>query len=143
MNSKSKLGSAGEKSRRAFIQKIGTAAAASSLAASVSAAQQPPAQRRAAETWPEPGPLSKQPMPTMRLGKHEVGRLILGINGIGSHFSTVLGRTYREWNTPEQQVQALKHCEELGINLRVQTRDQIKKYNAEHGGKMLFATALV
>ena len=142
MKSKSKSGSTGEKSRRDFIQKIGTAAAASSLAASASAAQQPPAPRRAPETWPEPGPLSKQPMPTIRLGKHEVGRLILGINGIGSHFSTVLARTFREWNTPEQQVQVLKHCEELGINLRVQSGDQINRYNKEHGGKMLFSSSM-
>ena len=106
MKSKSRPDSAGEKSRRDFIQKIGTAAAASSVAASASTAQQPPAPRRAPESWPEPGSLSKQPMPTIRLGKHEVGRLILGINGIGSHCSTVLGRTYSEWNTPEQQVQA-------------------------------------
>ena len=140
MNSKPKLGSAGVKSRRDFIQKIGTAAAASSLAASASAAQQPPAPRRAPETWPEPGPLSKQPMPTMRLGKHQVGRLILGINGIGSHFSEVLRRTYSAWNTPEQQMKVFKHCEELGINLRIQTRDQINQYNKEHGGKLLFSS---
>ena len=80
MNSEYKPGPVDGKSRRAFIQKIGTAAAASSLAASVSAAQQPPAPpARAPETWPEPGPLSKQPMPTIRLGKHQVGRLVLGI----------------------------------------------------------------
>ena len=78
-------------------------------------------------------------MPTIRLGKHQVGRLILGINGIGSHYSEVLRRTYREWNTPEQQMQVFKHCEELGINLRIQTRDQINQYNKEYGGKMLFS----
>ena len=81
-------------------------------------------------------------MPTIRLGKHDVGRLILGINGIGSHFSEVLGRDFRAWSTPEQQVQSLKHCEELGINLRVQTRDQINQYNREHGGKMLFSSSM-
>ena len=141
MNSDSKQDLTGVKSRRAFIHKIGTAAAVSSLPASVSAAQQPPPPpRRAPETWPEPGPLSKQPMPTIRLGKHNVGRLILGINPIGSHFSEVLGREFNAWNTPERQVQALKHCEELGINLRVQTRDQILRYNKEHGGKMLFCS---
>jgi hypothetical protein len=52
----------------------------------------------------------------------------------------VLARGYREWNTPQQQVQIYKHCEELGINLRIQTRDQIVKYNAEYGGKMLFSS---
>jgi len=138
MKSKSKPGSAGEKSRRAFIHKIGTAAAASSLAASVSAAQQPPAPRRAPESWPEPGPLSKQPMPTIRLGKHEVSRLIIGTNGVGQHFSEVLRRSYNAWNTPEQQVQRYKRCEELGINCMVQAGGRIAQYNKEHGGKMLF-----
>ncbi len=143
MNSESKPGRTGRKSRRAFIQNIGAMAAASSMAANASAAQQPPASGapgRASERdfRPEPGPLSKQPMPTIRLGKHNVGRLVLGVNGIGTHFSDMLSRTYREWNTPEQQMRIFKHCEELGINLRVQTRDQINQYNKEFGGKMLF-----
>jgi hypothetical protein len=142
MNSESKPGPPRGKSRRAFIQKIGTVAAASSIAANASSAQQPPGPSRADERnfRPEPGPMSKQPMPTLRLGKHEVGRLVLGVNGIGTHFSDVLGRTYREWNTPEQQMRVFKHCEELGINLRVQTRDQINQYNKEFRGKMLFTT---
>jgi hypothetical protein len=139
MNSKSKPGSAGEKSRRAFIQKIGTAAAASSLAASASV-QQPPAPGRAPEPRVEAGPLSKQPMPTIRLGKHNVGRLMLGINGVGAHSSEVLRRTYLEWYTPGQQMLEFKRCEELGINLRIQTRDQINQYNKEFGGKMLFSS---
>jgi len=141
MKPESKPDPAGKKSRRAFIHKIGTVAAASSVAASVSAAQQPPAPpRRAPESWPEPGPLSKQPMPTIRLGKHEVGRLILGVNPVGLHFSEVLRRTHREWYTPEQEMRVFKHCEELGINLRIQTRDQINNYNAKYGGKMLFTS---
>jgi hypothetical protein len=140
MNSDSKPGPAGGKSRRDFIQKIGTAAAVSSLPAGVSAAQQPSARRRTLPSWPEPGPLSKQPMPTIRLGKHEVGRLILGINYIGSHFSEVLARGHREWNTPQQQALVYKHCEQLGINLRIQTDDEINQYNKEHGGKMLFCS---
>jgi hypothetical protein len=144
MSAGSNRGPAGKKSRRAFIQKIGTMAAASSIAANAGAAQQTPApavsSRDAERNFrPEPGPLSKQPMPTIRLGKHDVGRLVLGVNAIGTHFSDVLSRTYREWNTPEQQMRVFKHCEELGINLRVQTRDQINKYNAEFGGKMLFS----
>jgi hypothetical protein len=143
MSAESKRGPTGKKSRRSFIQKIGTMAAASGIAANAGSAQQAPTPAvpgRAEERnfRPEPGPLSKQPMPTIRLGKHEVGRLVLGVNGIGTHFSDVLGRTYREWNTPEQQMRVFKHCEDLGINLRVQTRDQINQYNKEFGGKMLF-----
>jgi len=142
MNSEFKPDPAGENSRRDFIQKIGAVAAASSVAANASAAQQPPAPGRPPEREfrAEPGPLSKQPMPKIRLGKHEVSRLVLGTNGIGTHYSTVLSRTYREWNTPQQMMQYFKHCEELGINMRIQTRDQINQYNKEFGGKMLFSS---
>jgi hypothetical protein len=87
---------------------------------------------------PQPGPLSKEPMPTIRLGKHDIGRLVLGINGIGTHYSQPLSRTYRAWNTPEQQMLSYKRCEELGINMRIQTREQINEYNKKYGGKMLF-----
>jgi len=139
MKSQSRPGPAGEKSRRAFIQRIGTAAAASSLAASVSSAQQPPPRRRAPEPYPEPGPLSKQPMPTIRLGKHNIGRLCLGINGIGTHYSNPLSRTFREWNTPEQLMKVLKHCDELGINLRIQTQNQVNDYNKQNDGHMMFS----
>jgi hypothetical protein len=144
MNSGSKPDPAGENSRRGFLQRIAAAAAASSVAANASAQQpaEPAAAARAAErnALPEPGPLSKQPMPTIRLGKHNVSRLVIGTNGIGTHYSTVLSRTFREWNTPEQQMRVFKHCEELGINMRIQTRDQINQYNKEFGGHMLFSS---
>jgi hypothetical protein len=142
MTSKSDPDPAGGKSRRAFVQKLGTVAAASSLAAGDSPAQQPSVPgagvRPENEYVPQPGPLSKQPMPTINLGKHKVGRLILGVNGIGLHYSNPLLRSYREWNTPEQQMLSFKRCEELGINMRIQTTDQINQYNAKYGGKMLF-----
>ena len=143
MNSESKPDPAGEKSRRDFIQKIGTAAAASSLAASVSAAQQAPAPATVNERdfIPQPGPLSQQPMPTIRLGKHTVSRLIIGTNQVGMHYSSPLMRAYREWNTPQQMMKYFKHCDELGINMRIQTsNDVINRYNKEYGGKMLFST---
>jgi hypothetical protein len=77
-------------------------------------------------------------MPTIRLGKYDIGRLVLGINGIGTHYSQPLSRTYREWNTTEQQMLSFKRCEELGINMRIQTREQINEYNKRFNGKMLF-----
>jgi len=140
MKSMSRPGPAGGKSRRAFIQNVGTAAAASTVAASVGAAQQPRARGRAPEPWPQAGPLANQPMPTMRLGKHTVGRLVRGTNRIGLHYSEPLRRTFAEWNTVEQEMLTFKRCEELGINLRVQTRDEINEYNAKFGGKMLFSS---
>jgi hypothetical protein len=147
MNSKSKPGSAGENSRRDFIQRIGTAAAASSLAASVSSAQQqkpvvgePGAGFRAERDFVrQPGPEAQQPMPTINLGKHKIGRLCLGINGIGSHYSDPLSRTYRQWATPDQLMKTLKHCDELGINLRIQTQNQVNDYNKQNDGHMLFS----
>jgi hypothetical protein len=140
MKSESKPGSAGEKSRRAFIQKVGTAAAASGLAAGSSFAQQRRGRSREPEAWPQAGPLANEPMPTIRLGKHDIGRLVLGINSIGSHYSEPLRRTYNAWNTPEQEMLRYKRCDELGINLRIQTRDQINEYNKKFGGKMLFSS---
>ena len=86
MNSEPKPDPAGENSRRDFIQRIGMAAVASGVAANA-AAQQPvvplPGIANERDFRPQPGPLSKQPMPTIRLGKHDVGRLVLGVNGIG------------------------------------------------------------
>ena len=148
MSAESKPGPAGENSRRDFIQKIGAVAAASTVAANISSAQQPPARvpglpgsgmADGRNFKPQPGPLSKEPMPTIRLGKHEVGRLLLGVNRVGSHFSDVLSRTWAEWNTPAQRTRVFKHCEELGINLKIQSRDEINQYNKENGGKMLFS----
>jgi len=139
MKSKTESGPTGGKSRRVFIQDIGTAAAVSTVAASASAAQQPRARGRAPEPWPQAGPLANQPMPTFRLGKYTVGRLMLGTNSIGLHYSEPLRRTFNEWNTPENQVQKYKRCEELGINWMVQAGDRIAQYNKEHGGKMLFS----
>jgi hypothetical protein len=144
MNTEAKPGPTGDDSRRKFIQKIGTAAAVSGLAASVSSAQQTTgasaANNRAGERdlIPQPGPEAQQPMPTIRLGNHTVGRLWLGINGIGTHYSQPLSRTFREWNTPAQLMKVLAHCEELGINVRIQTQNQVNQYNQEHNGKMLF-----
>jgi hypothetical protein len=115
------------------------------VAASVSSAQQPaapapgvPGIANERNFMPQPGPLSQQPMPTIRLGKHTVGRLWLGINGIGTHYSQPLSRTFREWSTPEQLMKVLGHCEELGINVRIQTQNQVNQYNQDHNGKMLF-----
>jgi hypothetical protein len=96
MKSKSKPGPAGEKARRAFIQRIGTVAAASSLVGSAGSAQQTPAsgQRPAApglpgagfpqerDFIPQPGPEAKQPMPTINLGKHQYSSLNKHFYGI-------------------------------------------------------------
>ena len=157
MNSESKPGPAGENSRRDFIQKIGSLAAATSVAAS--AAQQPPAPG-AAEPGrggpgrgapgrggpgrgggqPVPGPLSKEPMPMVSFGGKMISRLIIGSNGPGAHFSTESGQEARVWNTPEHMVEVYKHCEELGINCAEDGASRFPAYNEAHGGKIMYAT---
>jgi hypothetical protein len=140
MNSESKP-PAGENSRRDFFQKLGTLAAASSVAANAGAQQLPlpPASERGPGR-PEPGPLSKAPMPMVRFGKYEIGRLIMGVNAPGEHFSVKESADAREWLTPERILQENRHMEELGINCMEAGQGRIVEYNEKHGGKMLFAT---
>ncbi len=57
-------------------------------------------------------------LPKIRLGRHEVTRLILGsnpFNGYG-HFSMVLTRHMLEWFTPENSSRTLRMAEQSGIN---------------------------
>jgi hypothetical protein len=114
----------GESSRRDFLQKAGALAAASGLAAK--AAAQEPA------------------IPMVRFGKQMVSRLIMGTNPTDgmSHLSQMIDVEMRAWYTPDRLVQTWKHCEELGINCMEQAEGRVAKYNAEHGGKMLFCEAL-
>jgi hypothetical protein len=136
MVSNSRRGPVEGDSRRSFIQKIGTLAAASTVAANAAAGQQ----SRGTAEGPKPitpGPLAYSPMPTVRIGKYNVGRLVLGVNVPGLHFSDRLVQDARAWNTPERRVMQLKHCEELGINTMVQAGNRIAQYNADHGGRML------
>jgi hypothetical protein len=79
-------------------------------------------------------------MPTVRFGKHDISRLIIGSNGPGAHFSHIIGLEARAWTTPERLVQQFKHCEELGINCMEDGLAKVTKYNGENGGKLLFAT---
>jgi hypothetical protein len=118
MNPESKPKPAGENSRRDFLQRIGTAAAASGLAANAA---------------------THAPMPMVRFGKNQVSRLIVGSNTLGglSHLSTMIDIEMQAWHTPERLMQVFKHCEELGINCNESGR-HIPEYNAQHGGKMLF-----
>jgi hypothetical protein len=147
MNSKSRPDPASENSRRDFFQRIGALAAVSGVAKNMSAAPQQPAVPAAepgrggrGPALPVPGPLSKEPMPTVKFGKYDISRLIIGSNGPGAHFSQVIGLEARAWNTPERVAQQFKHCEDLGINCMEDGLAKITKYNAENGGKLHFAT---
>jgi hypothetical protein len=88
-------------SRRGFLQQTAGLAAGAVTAAEAVAAQPLPAT-----------------LPTIRLGPHQVSRLIIGGNPIYgySHFNRLLSRHQTEWHTPERVVELLRRCEQAGIN---------------------------
>jgi hypothetical protein len=57
-------------------------------------------------------------LPTIKLGKHEVTRLILGANPIYgySHFNRMLSAHQTDWHTPDRVMALLKRAEAVGIN---------------------------
>jgi hypothetical protein len=127
-------------SRRDFMQKLGALAAASEVAAK---AQQLPLpnrdemQRIASRV---PGPLAKQPMPTVKFGKYEIGRLVQGVNQPGEHFSVKEQADARAWLTPERILEENRHMEELGINCMEAGTRRFGQYAKENDGKVLWAT---
>jgi hypothetical protein len=85
-----------------------------------------------------PAPL----LPTIRLGKYEVTRLILGANPFYgfSHFNRLFDQHMLEWSTPENVLKTVRACEENGINtwqLSDARRglEDIQRYR-EQGGKI-------
>src|SRR5438105_2540885 len=58
------------------------------------------------------------PLPTIRLGPHEVTRLIIGGNPVYgySHFNRHFDRHLTAWHTPERVLELLRRCEQSGIN---------------------------
>src|SRR5207253_673483 len=65
------------------------------------------------------GALGTDPLlPTIKLGKHEVTRLIIGGNPIYgySHFNRILSQYQTTWHTPERVVELIQNAEAKGIN---------------------------
>jgi hypothetical protein len=89
--------------RRDFLQ------CAAGLAAGAALAETAQANQPAAAT---------DTLPTIRLGAHQVSRLIIGGNPIYgySHFNRLLGRHQTDWHTPERVLELLRRCEQAGIN---------------------------
>lgn len=94
-----------------------------------------PQANRAAET-------AENGLPTIKLGKHDVTKLIIGGNPIYgySHFNKLLSQHQTAWHTPERVVEVLKHCEKNGINTwqnsyATRTLDDLERYRST-GGKM-------
>ena len=119
---------ASQKSRREFLQQAaGLTAGAAVLAALPASGASAPGD-----------PL----LPTVRLGQHEVTRLIIGGNPIYgySHFNRILSEYQTAWHTPERVVELLKHAEATGINTwqnsyAERTLSDLDRYRSA-GGKM-------
>ena len=116
--------------RRKFLSGLSVAAATSSLV-------------RADETKKDdtpPAPL----LPTIRLGDHEVTRLVAGWNPIGgySYMGPNMDRHMKEYYTPEKTVEYLLRCERAGINAHQFSRPEqmgdIFRTVRERGSKMKF-----
>jgi hypothetical protein len=81
-------------------------------------------------------------LPTVKLGPHQVTRLIIGGNPIYgySHFNKLLSKSMTDWHTPERVVALLQRCERAGLNCwqnsyAERTLKDIDRYRAA-GGKM-------
>jgi hypothetical protein len=79
-------------------------------------------------------------LPTVRLGPHEVTRLIIGGNPIYgySHFNRHFDRHLTAWHTPDRVIELLRRCEQCGINTfqnsyAERTLSDVDRYRAEGG----------
>lgn len=99
-----------ETSRREFLSRLSLGLAGSALAIdNVSRAKETPPAAAGS-----PGPL----LPTIRLGDHQVTRLVVGANPIGgySYLGSAMNQEMREYFTRERVVELLSNCERAGIN---------------------------
>jgi hypothetical protein len=120
---------ANAETRRDFLHHAGLAACLGGLAATEDAP--------AADT-----PATAALLPTIKLGAHEVTRLIIGGNPIYgySHFNKLLSQHMTEYHTPERVVALMKRCEQAGLNCwqnsyAERTLKDLERYRAA-GGKM-------
>jgi hypothetical protein len=96
--------------RREFLSRLSLAVTGSALVLGREA--------RAKETPPAAAEAPSPPLPTIRLGEHEVTRLIAGSNPISgySYMGPIMDQHMREYFTPERIVEFLGNCERAGIN---------------------------
>jgi hypothetical protein len=118
-------------SRRAFLKSSAGLAAALATGPLAGRAQEP-----AAVT-----------LPTVRFGKHEISRLVVGCNQFYgySHFNQLLDQMMREWNTPERVCDTLRQCEQNGINAYQYAHhdrgfSDLERHRAIGGKMLLIAT---
>ncbi|MBM3744235.1 MAG: twin-arginine translocation signal domain-containing protein [Acidobacteria bacterium] len=81
-------------------------------------------------------------LPTVRLGKYEITRLVVGANTFYgySHFNRLYSQHMLEWFTPERVCQTLRQCEGCGINTWQFSQggrgvEDLQRFRAE-GGKL-------
>src|SRR5438132_798727 len=81
-------------------------------------------------------------LPTIRLGAHNITRLIIGGNPIYgyAHFNRLLGQHQSAWHTPDRVVELLRRCEQAGINTwqnsyAERTLQDLERYR-QAGGRM-------
>jgi len=114
-------------SRREFLSQLSLAATGSALAVGTIRAS-------------DPAPL----LPTIKLGDHEVTRLIAGSNPISgySYLGPLMDRHMKEYFTPEQTTEFLWDCERAGINTHQFSNPQdmaaVFRTLRERGSKMKF-----
>jgi hypothetical protein len=125
-NSNSSAESSSSASRRDFLHQATGIAASAALVQAAPAAEEP----------------KTALLPTIKLGKHDVTRLIIGGNPIYgySHFNKLLSQHQTAWHTPERVLALLKHCEKTGINTwqnsyAERTLKDLDRYR-DAGGKM-------
>jgi len=90
----------------------------------------------------EPAAKADGLLPTIKLGQHQITRLIIGGNPIYgySHFNKLLSQHMTEWHTPERVVALMKRCEQAGLNCwqnsySERTLSDLERYR-EAGGTM-------
>jgi len=81
-------------------------------------------------------------LPTIKIGSHEVTRLIIGGNPIygHAHFNRILSQYQTSWHTPSRVVDLIQYAESKGINTwqnsyAERTLSDLDRYRAA-GGKM-------
>ena len=101
--------------RRGFLKTTATLAAGLVATASTPPQQKPPG----SEQSPADSVLDSEiKIPTVKFGKAEISRLIVGCNTLYgyAHYNRILGSVMKEWYTPEKVCEVLLRCNQLGIN---------------------------
>jgi len=98
-----------ETSRREFLRRLSLGAAGTALAGG---------RMCQGKETSAAGSDSAGPLPTIRLGEHQVSRLVVGANPIGgySYLGDAMDREMREYFTRERVLELLSNCERAGIN---------------------------